>query len=52
MTELEKEEFNKLKERCKQSLKSIEEYLNEETSLNAIDTLYEQLEETLKIWEY
>ena len=30
MTELEKEEFNKLKESCKKSIESIQEHLNSE----------------------
>lgn len=52
MTELEKEEFNKLKESCKKSIESIQEYLNEAKTLNEVDCCEEALRDILSIWEY
>lgn len=53
MTELEQEEFNKLKESCKKSIESIKRYLeSKDLTLNEIDCLDEGLRELLAIWEY
>lgn len=53
MTELEKEEFNRLKESCLKSIERIKQYLNDEnTDLSQVDTCAEELSELLNIWEY
>ena len=51
MIELEKEEFNKLKESCKKSIESIQEHLNsEELTLEEVDCTEEELRDILSIW--
>ena len=53
MTELEKEEFDKLKESCKKSIESIQEHLNsEELTLEEVDCIEEELRSILSMWEY